>query len=73
MQFSIIPTRQEGSYAEAYWSRTRRCCSFASVVCDGAEGRTVILPFCAFIDPIAQHIIETKKHFDAIAEIVRSD
>jgi hypothetical protein len=37
---------------------------------DGAEGPVIVSFLAVFIDPIAQHIIETKKHFDTIAEVI---
>lgn len=61
-------------YAEAYWSRSDRNRSSGAVVGDGAEGRALILPVLAYLIgySLTQHV-ETKKHFDAIAEVVNSE
>jgi hypothetical protein len=72
-EHSIIATGQEVTLWSRAWNRTRRCCSLAAGVGDGAE-RPVIVSFLAvFNDPIAQHVIETKNHFNAIAEVVNSE
>jgi hypothetical protein len=43
-----------------------------SVVCDGAESPVIVSFLAVFSDPIAPHIIETKKNFDKTAQIVSS-
>jgi len=61
-------------YVEAYCSRSDHYCFSAAVAGYGAERRAHALPFLTkFVDAIAQRIVEAKNHFNASAELIRSE
>jgi len=68
---SIIRARQEVADAQANWSRTRDRHACSAIDSRGPEERAVaILPVLIHTE---KHIIETKKHVDAITEVVNSE